>query len=876
MSDLLKYSIYTLLFIVNSFACFSQSETNIWYFGQRAGLDFNSGTPEPIVNGQLNTGEGCASISDGNGDLLFYTDGVTVYNKNHQIMPNGSELNGDFSSTHSAIIIPKPNTSQIYYIFTSDNVGEENGLQYSEVNMSLDSGLGDITDNKNIPLYTPITEKLTAVKHASLNEYWVVSHKYGSDEFLTYRVSQDGVDLNPVISAVGNFVTITSEGLNTTGQIKISPDGTKLAVARTNSRNTQLFDFNASNGQITSAVTLSSSLFPYGIEFSPNSQFLYVNSGFLYQYDLSSNVASNIITSQLEITNPTTGLGALQLASDGKIYLAEWNSQYLHVINQPNNLGIDCDYQQQSLYLGGRISKLGLPPFIQSFFLVGFQAENLCEDIATEFTTNLTLPFDSIIWDFGDGNTSTEENPSHTFGNPGNYEVSLTVTSGPDNYVEIKTVTIYEQPVVNPIVELRQCDDDLDGFSPFNLNEVISEITSNAATETITFYESEMDAQNANNSISNTTAYVNEVVSSDVVWARVENSNGCFETSQITLKISTTQLPNTFESVFYQCDNGTDNTDGIATFNFSSVVTEIQALFPTGQQLIINFYRNEADALSEINAILDVSNYENTDSPNSQNIYVRIDSSIDNDCLGLGPYITLNVEPLPQINLMPDQVAICRGGSVELIADQGFDSYNWSTGETTRIITVEQIDEYTVTVSNINNDGLACSTDKTISVIESDIAIITEIKTVDWSQSNNIISVFVEGLGDYEYSLDGFNYQDSNVFSNLNNGEYTVYVRDKSGCGVVNEDVYLIYYPRYFTPNGDGNNEVWQIVNSAREPLNKLYIYDRYGKLITQLRPNDFGWDGTYNGNKLPTSDYWFVLERQNGKTYTGHFTLKR
>jgi gliding motility-associated-like protein len=257
-------------------------------------------------------------------------------------------------------------------------------------------------------------------------------------------------------------------------------------------------------------------------------------------------------------------------------------------------------------------------------------------------------------------------------------------------------------------------------------------------------------------------------------------------------------------------------------------------------------------------------------------IYVRIDSSIDNDCLGLGPYITLNVEPLPQINLMPDQVAICRGGSVELIADQGFDSYNWSTGETTRIITVEQIDEYTVTVSNINNDGLACSTDKTISVIESDIAIITEIKTVDWSQSNNIISVFVEGLGDYEYSLDGFNYQDSNVFSNLNNGEYTVYVRDKSGCGVVNEDVYLIYYPRYFTPNGDGNNEVWQIVNSAREPLNKLYIYDRYGKLITQLRPNDFGWDGTYNGNKLPTSDYWFVLERQNGKTYTGHFTLKR
>ncbi len=861
--------------------CVSQNETNIWYFGRNAGLDFNSGSPVSLGDGRIDTQEGCASISNSNGNLLFYTDGVTVYNKNHQIMPNVEGLNGDFSSTHSAIIIPKPNSPNIYFIFTADALGGENGLQYSEVDMTLNSDLGGITENKNIPLYPLITEKLTAVKHATLNEYWVVSHKYGTNEFLTYRISGNGVDLDPIISAVGSRVGITSDRLNTTGQIKISPNGKKLALARTNGTEVQLFDFNASTGQITNAITLSSSLFAYGIEFSPNSQLLYVNAGLLYQYDLSSPIPSDIISSELAILNlfsldnPNTGIGALQLASNGKIYLAQWDSDYLHVINEPNNLGMDCDFTLKSLYLGGRISKLGLPPFIQSFFIVGFQAENICEDIATQFTTNLSQPYDSIIWDFGDGNTSTEENPSHTYLNAGDYEVSLTVTTGADNSVEIKTITIYGQPIVTPIVELRQCDDDLDGFSPFNLNEVISEITSNSINETITFYESEIDAQNSNNAISNTTDYINETISSDKIWARVENYNGCFQTSQINLEISTTQIPNTYLRNFYQCDDGEDTADGIATFDFSSVLSEIQGLFPVGQQLVINFYHNASEALSEINPISDISNYQNIDSPNTQAIYIRVDSDLNNDCLGLGHYITLHVETIPQISVMADEVSICAEGSVDLIADSGYDYYNWSTGESTRIITVDEPGQYTITVSNEYN-GLVCSTDKTITVSESNIAIISEIETLDWTQNNNTISVFVEGSGDYEYSIDGFNYQDSNVFSGLNIDEYTIYVRDKNGCGIVSENVYLIYYPRYFTPNGDGNNETWQIINAIKEPTNRLYIYNRYGKLITQLKANDFGWDGTYNGNKMPSSDYWFVLERQNGKTYTGHFTLKR
>ena len=549
---------------------------------------------------------------------------------------------------------------------------------------------------------------------------------------------------------------------------------------------------------------------------------------------------------------------------------------FLDVINEPNNFGLESNYENSGVSLNGKISKHGLPPFIQSFFNASFKADNLCYGDLTSFVlTNNTQPFDSLIWNFGDGTTSTDENPFHIFNEEGDYEVSLTVTTGAENHVIVDTITIFGQPDVEPIVELIQCDDDTDGFSSFNLNEVIPDIISNITTETFSFHETVLNAQNKIEPILNTLQYVNETVGSDIIFARVENSNGCFEISQVNLEVATTQIPSTFLKEFYQCDDGNNNTDGVATFDFSSVATEIQELFPVNQQLIINFYLNEEDALSETNSINNISNYENAEYPFTQNIFVRVDNALNNDCLGLGHFITLYVNAIPQINLMTDEVTICKGDSVELIADQGFDSYNWSTGETTRLITVEEAGQYKVTISNTYNN-IICSIDKTITVTESEIATVLEIETVDWTHSNNVISVFIEGLGDYEYSLDDIIYQDSNVFSNLYIDEYSIYVRDKNGCGIIKEDVYLLYYPRYFTPNGDGINDTWQLTNAAKESLNMLSIFDRYGKLMTQLNSSNLGWDGTYNGNQMPTSDYWFVLERQNGTTYTGHFTLKR
>jgi gliding motility-associated-like protein len=212
-------------------------------------------------------------------------------------------------------------------------------------------------------------------------------------------------------------------------------------------------------------------------------------------------------------------------------------------------------------------------------------------------------------------------------------------------------IEVFELPTINNTVSLKQCDNaDINGFSSINLNEAKAKIVSNPENYTITFFEEKAFAESNTNVISNPTTYTNQTVSNDVVWARVENSNGCYRVSEINLIVSTTQIPASFLKTIYNCDDGTDTTDGIATFNFSSVTQEVKDLFPANQQLIVNYYRNEADALAEINEIADISNYQNTNSPNQQNIYIRVDSELDNDCLGLGHHITLNVETVPVAN----------------------------------------------------------------------------------------------------------------------------------------------------------------------------------------------------------------------------------
>ena len=226
----------------------AQKEGNIWYFGENAGLDFNNGSPVALTDGMLNTQEGCASICDANGNLLFYTDGMLVYNKNHGIMPNGTGLFGHSSSTQSAIIVKKPMSNNLYYIFTVNGItGNAGGLNYSVVDMSLDLGLGDITADKNILLFADACEKVTAIKHQNGVDFWIVAPQHTTNTYYSYLLTSVGLSLAPVLNNVGSI-------FDDSGYLKASPDGTKIIVANSFTPSF-LFDFDRSTGLLSNMMS---------------------------------------------------------------------------------------------------------------------------------------------------------------------------------------------------------------------------------------------------------------------------------------------------------------------------------------------------------------------------------------------------------------------------------------------------------------------------------------------------------------------------------------------------------------------------------------------------------------------------------------------
>lgn len=360
----------TLLLSIISTGLFGQGFADKWFFGVHAGVDFSSGTASALTYSVINTNEGCAAISDANGQLLFYTDGISVWNKNHQLMPNGSGLMGGISSTQSALIVPSPSSITDYYIFTVDEIGGPNGFRYSIVDMTLQLNLGDVTV-KNSAILSNVTEKLTAVGQSGY--YWVAVHEWNSNAFYLYQLTSSGLQA-PVISNSG-IIHSNSVIQNTYGQMKFSPCGDRLAAAVGYLDTIEVFDFDAATGIVSNPVSLPAGYHVYGIEFSPDGHYLYASTydtqGTLVQYDLFAGNAAAINASKTVIST-TADIYGLQLAPDGKIYVAKSFNQFLGVIDQPALPGLSCNYIDLGLDLDpqftGNTSALSLPGFVQSVF----------------------------------------------------------------------------------------------------------------------------------------------------------------------------------------------------------------------------------------------------------------------------------------------------------------------------------------------------------------------------------------------------------------------------------------------------------------------------------------------------------------------------
>ena len=315
----------------------------------------------------------------------------------------------------------------------------------------------------------------------------------------------------------------------------------------------------------------------------------------------------------------------------------------------------------------------------------------------------------------------------------------------------------------------------------------------------------------------------------------------------------------TGQTSYSYCDQDTTQ-DGITMATLSDFVPTLFLNLPPSYQ--VSFYSSPTSTTPLPNSYLNTI-------PFQQTIYAKIDNTT---CYGAFP-VTLNIKvfanPIADVTL-----GICNNNSTTLLADSGYPSYLWSTGAITPSIQVSNPATYTVTIEN--TDG--CSKIKTFTVLGSEIATISNIIINDLND-NNSVEIVPSGNGNYEYSLDGIHYQDSPIFEHLSSLVYTAFVRDKNGCGTVSQEFYLMQVPKYFTPNNDGYNDYWNIqgVNPLSPNANAIiYIFDRFGKLIKQISAISPGWDGNYNQKLMPSDDYWYFIQLEDGRNAKGHFTLKR
>lgn len=542
----------------------AQLQTAHWYFGRHAGVDFSSGIPVSDNNGQIDTNEGSTSISDEYGNLLFYTDGETVYNRNHQIMENGNDLGGHRSSTTSAIILPKPDDCFLYYVFTVDvqpgESGQGKGIEYNIVDMSLNGGFGAVIE-KNIQL--PVNgqqngyEKLAAISNAENAGYWVLTHFEG--QFYAFEVTADGVNHNPIVSPSSINPPVLPDDSYAVGYIKGSPDGSKLGMGMVHDSynaiigSLSLYDFDNSTGIVSNEIILYPPGNPsgygfYAIEFSADSKALYTKTfknaslSKILQFDMT---AASIINSEYTVSNTPMLPNAMQRALDGNIYISTPATYYLARIENPeiiynSTTGAAPTYTPNAVQLGG-LSSIGLPTFLNHYFRISITVNGLSIIEELEYCTGIGIDFDfchqggiieSIHWDFGDGTESNEMYPYHYYNAPGTYTITLTLIVEGEEYIRTFEITMMgPEDVYNAEQEI--CINEGEEHT-FNLEDSLDEIYPGDADYNITFHLTQQEAEN-NQNPQGTLFTTGQTT---IIWIRAEDENNCFVIRELNLIVN--------------------------------------------------------------------------------------------------------------------------------------------------------------------------------------------------------------------------------------------------------------------------------------------------------------------------------------------------
>ncbi|TYA57299.1 T9SS type B sorting domain-containing protein [Formosa maritima] len=462
-----------------------------------------------------------------------------------------------------------------------------------------------------------------------------------------------------------------------------------------------------------------------------------------------------------------------------------------------------------------------------------------------------------------------------------------------------RVIEFTNNPIANPIPNQFICDDNNDGFGNFNLLDLNNYILGNQLISdyTVSYHYNLFDAENDLNPIddnyTNSLAFIQETL-----FARIEdNSYSCYNTTSFNIDVF--DQPITTNYLYNLCDDGVDgdNTDGFTEFDLSAISNPILG-FQDPSQFNINYFLNQEDADNNVSALPLLFTNQTKD---FQDIIVRIENVDNINCYSTA-IVTLHVLRI----LLDEKYVICLDALDNVIepvnssvipnppiethysdADYNFQWYygeeildsNIIAGATQSFYFPETTGFYTVNATDVIS---GCTIPATTLVVSSYPPVSISVEVISQAfENNNAIEITITGNGNYEISLDNGVWQSNTTFQNVSGGYHKIKVRDIYNCNELIHEITIMDYPKVFTPNHDGYNDTWNIYTIENQPDAKVYIYDRYGKLLKQLLPYETGWDGTFKGEPLHSDDYWFTIEYtdpvdQVKKQFKSHFTLKR
>ena len=471
-------------------------------------------------------------------------------------------------------------------------------------------------------------------------------------------------------------------------------------------------------------------------------------------------------------------------------------------------------------------------------------------------------------------------------------------------YEQVATLYVEPRPVANAVTINKQCDgdsaldlDSQDGKFPFDTSLIQATLVG-AQTNVTTYYylpDGTLIGNELPNPFLSTSQTIDIKIELATALNSVTNPDGiCYDTT--TLEFVVNDSPEAYPvTIAEHCDDGTDDTDGYSEFDTSTILSMLLTNPSTGitQSLTdytVSFSYKDDKGVSQTTATL--SNPFNT---KTQTVIATVTNPLNLDCI-ITKSIEFVVNPLPVFERSDDTSIVCLNLNPIPIGVKSSDSrtysYTWTRNGTSYPTNIAGVDssiliglggEYVVTATT--KDGTNCSRSLSITISESEIAtvkqkdiVVTDLKT----GPNNTITVLTEtlGIGDYEYAIDDAlgPYQDETLFEQIRPGIHTIYIRDKNNCGIAKIDVSIIGYKKFFTPNGDGIHDTWKMlgIRSDFQPKTRVYIFDRYGKLLKELDPLSKGWNGTFNGKPMPSTDYWFSVFLEDGRELKSHFSLVR